>query len=62
MTTFVSQPFTAATPTVDAGRLVRVLASVREFGKDYAGAFRAAAAAPRREGMDPTALVLFGRE
>ena len=41
--------------------LPRVLTSVREWGKDYAGAFRAAAAAPRSEGMDPQVLLTFGR-
>ena len=62
MTTFVSQHVTTAGPAVSTGVLTRALASVREWGKDYAGAFRAAAAAPRREGMDPMALVLFGRD
>jgi hypothetical protein len=61
MTTFVSQPLTGTAPTVDAGPLVRALASVREWGKDYAGAFRASAAAPRPEGMDPKVLLMFGR-
>ena len=61
MTTFVSQQ-QLTTPAVDAGRLVRALTSVRTWGKDYAGAFRASAAAPRREGMDPVALMMFGRD
>jgi hypothetical protein len=61
MTTFVSQQ-KLATPSVDAGRFVRALSSVRTWGKDYAGAFRASAAAPRREGMDPVALLMFGRD
>jgi hypothetical protein len=60
MTTFVSQQVTAA-PAVDAGRFLRTLASVREWGRDYAGAFRASAAAPRPEGMDPKVLMMFGR-
>lgn len=61
MTTFVSQQQLTA-PAVDAGRFVRALASVRTWGKDYAGAFRASAATPRREGMDPVALLMFGRD
>ena len=62
MTTFVSQQLTATpAPAVEAGRFLRVLTSVREWGKDYAGAFRAAAAAPRSEGMDPQVLLTFGR-
>jgi hypothetical protein len=61
MTTFVSQQ-QLTTPAVDAGRFVRALAGVRTWGKDYAGAFRATAHAPRREGMDPIALVMFGRD
>jgi hypothetical protein len=60
MTTFVSQQV-AGTPAVDTGRVLRALASVREWGKDYAGAFRASAAAPRPEGMDPKVLMMFGR-
>ena len=62
MTTFVSQqvPATAAA-TVDGDRFLRTLASLREWGKDYAGAFRASAVAPRPEGMDPLALLKFGR-
>ena len=63
MTTFVSQQIAATTaPAVGAGRFLQALASVREWGKDYAGAFRASAAAPRAEGMDPTTLLLFGRD
>ena len=62
MTTFVSQQLTRTAPTVDAGRVVRAFASVREWGKDYAAAFRASAAAPRREGMDRTARLMFGRD
>lgn len=61
MTTVVSQQVTTATPALDTGRFLRALASVREWGKDYAGAFRASAAAPRPEGMDPQVLLLFGR-
>ena len=61
MTTFVSQQVTTAAPAVDAGRFLRALASVREWGRDYAGAFRASAAAPRPEGMDPKVLMMFGR-
>ena len=61
MTTFVSQQVRTAAPTVDAGPFLRALASVREWGKDYAGAFRAGAAAPRPEGMDPQVLLMFGR-
>jgi hypothetical protein len=60
MTTFVSQQ--VSTPAVSTGRVLRALSSVREWGKDYAGAFRAASAAPRRTGMDPVALMLFGRD
>ena len=63
MTTFVSQQLTrTGAATVDAGRVVRTVASVRAWGKDYAAAFRASAAAPRREGMDTTALIMFGRD
>jgi hypothetical protein len=61
MTTFVSQQLTGARP-VDTGRFVRTLSSVRTWGRDYAAAFRASAAAPRREGMDPAALMMFGRD
>jgi hypothetical protein len=61
MTTFVSQQQLTARG-VDAGRFSRAMGSVREWGKDYAGAFRASAAAPRREGMDPLALMMFGRD
>jgi hypothetical protein len=61
MTTFVSQQVRTAAPVVDAGRLVRALTSVREWSKDYAGAVRASAATPRPEGMDPQALLVFGR-
>jgi hypothetical protein len=63
MTTFVSQHLPrTGTPVVSVGRLGRSIASVRAWAKDYAGAFRAAAATPRREGMDPTALMIFGRD
>jgi hypothetical protein len=62
MTTFVSQQLTGTSaPAVDTGRVLRALASVREWGRDYAGAFRASAAAPRPEGMDPRVLMMFGR-
>jgi hypothetical protein len=60
MTTFVADTRTTATlrrPAV-AGRL----AAARAWAQDWHHAFRAAAAAPRREGMDPTALALFGRD
>ncbi len=60
MTTFVSHP--VATPTVDGRRVVHALTSVREWSRSYAAAFRASAAAPRAEGMDRTALLLFGRD
>jgi hypothetical protein len=63
MTTFASQHLArTATSTDGAGRLVRGIASVHAWAKDYAGAFRAAAATPRREGMDPVAFVVFGRD
>jgi hypothetical protein len=63
MTTFVSQQLTGtAAPSVSAGRLVRAFDSVRTWGKDYAAAFRASAASPRPEGMDPQALMMFGRD
>jgi hypothetical protein len=66
MTTFVSHQLTGAsasvTPTVDSGRLTHLMASVREWSRDYARAFRASADAPRRAGMDPAALMMFGRD
>ena len=63
MTTFVAQPLTGTTTrTVHAGRVVRTVASVREWGRDYAAAFRASAAARPLEGMDRTALLMFGRD
>ena len=61
MTTFVSQR-PAAAPAVDAGPVLRTLASVREWGRDYRAAFRATAATPRPEAMDRTALLMFGRD
>lgn len=61
MTTSVSQ-VPAIAPAGDAGRFLRALASVREWGKDCAAAFRASAAAPRPEGMDRTVLLMFGRD
>ena len=63
MTTFVAQQLTGTTTrTVHAGRAGRAPTAVRTWGQDYAAAFRASAAAPRREGMDPTALLMFGRD
>jgi hypothetical protein len=63
MTTFVSQQLTrTSAPTVDAGRVARSFASIREWGKDYAAAFRASAAAQPLEGMDRTVLLTFGRD
>jgi hypothetical protein len=61
MTTFVSQQVTGTARAIDAGRFVRAVSAVREWGRDYAGAFRASAAAPRPEGMDPQVLMMFGR-
>ena len=66
MTTFVSQQLTGAPAStasaVDTGRRTHVLASVRDWSQEYARAFRASAGTPRREGMDPTALLMFGRD
>ena len=61
MTTFVADTRTAA-PSLRRPPVVGRLAAVRGWVRDWNDAFRAAAAAPRREGMDPTALALFGRD
>ena len=60
MTTFApSAARRAAAPTLrhpaTAGRLTTWM-------REWNHAFRAAAANPRREGMDPTVLALFGRD
>ena len=46
-----------------AGLAAGAFAAAREWAHDWAHAFRAAAAyGPRQEGMDPTALRIFGRD
>ena len=62
MTTFVSQSVATSAPTVDGRRLLLALTSVREWGRSYAAAFRASSATARPEGMDRTALLMFGRD
>ena len=62
MTTFVSRPVTTTAPTVDGRRVLEALASVREWGESFGAAFRASARTPRPEGMDRTALLMFGRD
>ncbi len=60
MTTFA----TPADTRTAAPRLARpaVVGRVTDWIADWRHAFRAAAAAPRRGGMDPVALALFGRD
>jgi hypothetical protein len=60
MTTFVSsQVRTSTSPTRrPSGRLT----AVRAAAADWLHAYRAAARAQRPTGMDPTALVIFGRD
>ena len=62
MTTFATPAATVAparTRTLRPG----AFAAVREWAHGWTHAFRAAAAyGPRQEGMDPTALRMFGRD
>lgn len=61
MTTFAAGTRTAA-PSLRRSTPAGRFAAARTWVREWNHAFRAAAAAPRREGMDPTALALFGRD
>jgi hypothetical protein len=59
VTTFVSQRVSS---TASAPRSPQFVHRVGSALSDWAHAFKAAANAPRRQGMDPIALLMFGRD
>ena len=61
MTSFVAGTRTAA-PSLRRRPAAGRFATARTWVREWNHAFRAAAAAPRREGMDPAALARFGRD
>ena len=61
MTSFAAGTRTAA-PSLRRRPAPGRFATARTWVREWNHAFRAAAATPRREGMDPTALALFGRD
>jgi hypothetical protein len=63
MTTFVSQRVSNRNRTVaPARRIGESFTAVRGSLRDWGHAFQAAGRAPRREGMDFTAMLMFGRD
>ena len=62
MTTFVSQRVSNRTKTVAPSRIGESFSAFRGSLRDWGHAFQAAGRAPRREGMDFTALLMFGRD
>lgn len=63
MTTFVSQRVSNRAQTVAPSRRIgESFATFRGSLREWGHAFQAAGRAPRREGMDYGALIMFGRD